>query len=137
MFSSISWQQYIIFLLIALLIYYISIALLYFRTEIAGLFRRDKIRNISFSAISSSVIKEDGDNSILFPAVHELVEELKEVIRFTADKNFPKEEIGMTLKNRIVKYPQLKDTPFVTAINNFLREQLPQLEETDLKRLWQ
>jgi len=131
MFSFISWQQYITFLVIGLFIYYAVIGFLYFRVEIAGLFKKGKTQN-SFSNISSQARKEEADNSMLFPAVHELMEELKEVI----DKNYQKEELLMSLKEKMNKYPQLKETIFKVAINNFLQQELPQLDEPDLKRIW-
>ena len=137
MFTSISRQQYITFLVIALLIYYALIGFLYFRAEIGGIFNRDKVRTISFLHLSSHEAPADEtDNSMLFPSVHELMDDLKSVISKNSHKQINKEELVLSLKDKVNRYPQLKDTAFTVAINNFLQQELPQLEETDLNRLW-
>lgn len=136
MFNFISWSQYIIFLVIALLVYYLLIGLLFFRAEIAGIFNRDKVRTISFPHLSSHEAAEETDNSMQFPAVHELLEDLKAVIGKNSRKELPKEELLMTLKEQVNKYPQLRDTSFAASISNFLHQELPQLDDVDLNRLW-
>lgn len=123
MFSSISWTEYFTFLLIALVIYYITVALLFYRKELAAVIRKG--RSSSYDMYGMPSIPVRNENTLL--------EELREVYHATMHREFPKEELMLTIIQKVKQYSGINKE----LVNQFLTEAFPQLEERDRHRIWQ
>src|SRR5688572_13431793 len=116
MFSNISWQDYLVALLIILIIYYGYVFLVYFRKDLLVPVRPDQRQ----SGDSKEMFREEEENALLFSTVHDLMEELKEVFQAAAEKKFPKEELFLGLQAKLKKYKKLKGTAFQVSVNNHI-----------------
>jgi hypothetical protein len=127
MFSSISWNQYIVSLSIVIIGYYLYIGYKYFRWEILGLIGINKIeqteaqipvdelkKQFTASIHADFMPKDNTDN--MFQA---FTDEVKAFL-FQANPSAPKEEILFALQQIISKYPALKNAENRAAINDFI-----------------
>lgn len=125
MFQTISWSQYINFLLIALLIYYPLVGLLFYRTELSALVKRKGGSNDLPGISAPSFNSEEQDDKLL--------DELRAVHEATTHRAFPKEELMLTIIQKVKQYSDINKE----LINQFMTEAFPQLEERDRRRIWQ
>src|SRR5687767_12067008 len=117
MFSNISWQDYLVTLLVILIIYYGYVLLVYFRNDILVPVRS----NVGAPQdANKDLFKEEEENALLFSSVHDLMEELREVFQIAAEKKFPKEELFHGVQSRLQKYKKLKGTAFQVSVNNHI-----------------
>ncbi len=123
MFQSISWSEYINFLLIALLIYYPAIGLLFYKKELALIIKKRPV-NGNGKPGTSSFTEESEDK---------LLEELREVHHATTHREFAKEELMLTIIQKVKQYTGINKE----VVNQFIEEAFPQLEERDRRRIWQ
>jgi hypothetical protein len=125
MLSSISWSEYFTTLLISLLLYYIVVGLLFFRADIIALVNR----NSSIFKSEKSNVEDSHLNSI----PHELMNQLNTV----SENNYEnKEELLTALKGKLKLYPGLQNKTMKNSISEFLQHNYPQLDEMDIKRIW-
>ena len=83
----------------------------------------------------------DPDISRLFPYVHELMDEIGQVLKTASSKNYIKEELITALQIKISKYPMLEDTAFKSTVSSFIATESRKacsvfLSEEELGRLW-
>lgn len=83
----------------------------------------------------------DPDTSMLFPYVHELMDEIGQVLKTASNKNYIKEELITALQMKISKYPMLEDTAFRGTVSSFIATESRKacsvfLSEDELERLW-
>ncbi|MBE7172871.1 MAG: hypothetical protein INR73_20005 [Williamsia sp.] len=83
----------------------------------------------------------ESDNSMLFPLVHDLINEIGQVLKTAAHKHYLKQELITALQITVSKYPMLDDTAFRISINNFLATESRKLcsvflSDDELERLW-
>lgn len=123
MFSLISWSAYFTFLLIVLVFYYITVALLFYRKELAAVLRKGR----------SSGYDMHGMPSIPGRNADTLLEELREVHHAAMHREFPKEELILTIIQKVRQYSGVNRE----LINQFIEEAFPQLEDRDRYRIWQ
>ena len=136
MFTSFSWQQYIIFISIGLLVYYMYILLRYYRDGLINFIK--KIKNIPV------ISEEKKNNKTLAPGdatLNELLEELKILFQLASKRKYPKEELMMALQLKLREYDQFKNTHFEIAVNNFMATESDNqcsihLGEEDQRVLW-
>lgn len=144
MFNSISWTQYLGFIVLLLIVYYIFIGVKFYSAELKQLFagkrkivdslvvaKNDFQANdaVKFHFPESQVelfpsnqkyapqIQETDDT---FQQVQELTAALKEVIKQAAEKNTIKEDFILSLQLLIKKYSFLKGSSFLAPINNLI-----------------
>lgn len=138
MFNKISWSQYILVLLIALVFYYAFVLLRYYRGDIRRLFSSREPGN-------KTIDEGDGLSSLTnekdFPAARELVQSLSTIIQQASQHNYIKEELIMSLSREVQKYPKLKGSAFQVAVNNQIEINVSEwckikLDTEDLKRIW-
>lgn len=125
MLQSISWSQYINFLLIVLFIYYPLIGLLFYRKELAMVIKRRNAGGDDPPGISSLSFAEEGEDKLL--------EELREVHLATTHREFPKEELMLTIIQKVKQYSGVNKE----LVNQFMEEAFPQLDQRDRRRIWQ
>lgn len=128
MLSSISWQQYFLFLVIALVLYYLFVWGVYFK------FKLPSFSIAGFSGLS--MYGEDQPNEALSTSQH-VIDEIKPV--FTGKQN--KHELVFALQGQLRKYNQWDEPDFREAINTFIAEESEttcsiHLDEEDLRAVW-
>ena len=98
MFDSVSWPQYLNFLLIVIPIYYLLIGLLYFRKELFTLVQGKGISNekLNMPALSRTESRED-----------QLLEELRQIHKASRGREFPKEELMLTIIQKVQQYDNI------------------------------
>jgi predicted house-cleaning noncanonical NTP pyrophosphatase (MazG superfamily) len=125
MFESISWSEYLHFLLIALFIYYPLVGLLFYRKELAALVKKGSGGPDDVPGLSSLSFGQENENKLL--------EELREVHHATTHREFPKEELMLTIIQKVKQYSGVNKE----LINQFMEEAFPELEDRDRRRIWQ
>lgn len=128
MLSSISWQQYFLFLIIATIIYYLFVWVVYFK------FKLPSFAIGSFSGIS--LHDEDQPDEVFSTSQH-VIDELKPV--FTGKEN--KNELVFALQGQLRKYNLWDEPDFRETINAFIAQESKttcsiHLGEEDLRAVW-
>ena len=136
MFHLVSWQQYMIFILVVTLIYYVFILLRFYHNELFHLLKG--VKNLPAIAEEKRDKKTfTGEND----SMNDLLEDLKTIFQSASQKKYPKEELMMALQLKLREYDQFKNTPFEIAVNNFIAEESENqcsihLGEEDQRVLW-
>lgn len=125
MLQSVSWNQYLVILAIALVIYYSFVWFVYFKGRIPAVLNNKKF--VSFYANA-----DDEELNKILPVTNELS------VHFAAKRN--KHELIVALQKGLERYHQA-DEYFKAAINRFIiHESLDKcsihLGEEDLRELW-
>lgn len=150
MLKNISWTSYLIFMLIALIGYYITICLKYYKAEIrdivsgrSNLFSKIKSGNQKAFAARSQIKlpNEQTDEHDLFPLINQFSEDIKILLAQAAANNLIKQEVIYALQQLGKKYFQIKATPFQSFITNYILVESSNyssihLSEEDLNTLW-
>jgi hypothetical protein len=117
MLQSISWGQLIIFLLIAMTIYYIAILLIYYRK---GIFNFPGCLFSRADAVEPKPTPyNNNSNALIISTIHELVEELKTLFTYLSKINCVKEELIQALQIKLRDYQQIKGTALQSAVNRY------------------
>jgi hypothetical protein len=142
MLNSISWTQYLVFVVLLLIAYYLFVGLKFYLFELSSLLKGKRLSvALAAETAEDDVIgrsKHFQDNQVeLFPTynryapqvqetddtfqqVEELTTKLKEVIADAASNNTIKEEFIRSLQLVLKEYHFLKGSPFLVAINNLI-----------------
>lgn len=148
MLSSISWSQYISFVSISLVGYYLYTGYKYFRWEILGLIGVKKIEQTETqipvaefkkqftSSNHADFMPKDSTENVL----QAFADEIKAYL-YEANPSAPKEEILFALQQIIAKYPVLKNIESRATINEFILGETKKhyqglLQEDDLLQIW-
>lgn len=127
MFSSTSWSQYITFLSLALVGYYIYVSYKYFRWEILGLIGIKKTEQSEVQIPVAELKKQftSSNNTDFMPKnnteniFQAFADEVKAYL-YEASPSAPKEEILFALQQIVSKYPVIKSIENRNAINEFI-----------------
>lgn len=151
MLSSISWSQFLVSLIWLVVIYYCLVALLYYRTEILGLFKSRQSKQIVFEqeskfqdgALSGNEwnVSDGKENVQATGKVHELMAALKSLLATAVKAKTIKEELVMALQMLLRDYPDLKELPIVTEINQQIKKDCQNicsitLSDAEIRMLW-
>ncbi len=144
MFNSISWAEFVAFVTLLLILYYLFIGVKFYFHELKQLMAGNKkisphlangnddrqtkeIKDLDLQEVQpelftshqkySPAIKEADDT---FQQVEELTASLKEAIAVAVDKEYIKEEFILFLQLLLRKYHFLKTPTFLVAINNLI-----------------
>lgn len=142
MLNSISWTEYLAFVVLLLIAYYLFVGLKFYSFELSALLKGKRPSGaLAIETAEDDVIdgsKHFQDNQVeLFPTynryapqvqetddtfqkVEELTAELKKVIEDAVSNNIIKEEFILSLQLALKKYHFLKGSPFLVAINNLI-----------------
>ena len=135
MFNFISWQQFICWLAIVLILYYILVVFLYYKRDIMSKWTK---RN---ATPSGAVGRSDYHENDLFVIASTLKTGIEQIVDEGTAHGWIKEELLYALSNRIQQDYKLRGTSFQPAINNHVRQlslnslQIS-LDDDDLVRLW-
>jgi hypothetical protein len=138
MLQSISWSQFVVFLLISMTLYYLAIFIIYFKLlrSLVAVFS-----HLSPGSKNNDGPDDAGDPDHLLDQVSGLTSSIKETIGEAASGHFVREEFLFSLKSMLKQYPELKDTGFQTGINHIIAESSEKkcgiiLSADELKGLW-
>lgn len=141
MFTNISWTNYIVVIILLLAIYYIFIGIRFYSRDFQQLLtvrRKGKIRSgddivenmpqnnladpfeqpESELAVSDSSFAQTSDDT--FQDIERLIIRLKEAIADAGTKQYIKEEFFLLVQLILKEYPDLKDSPYQSAINELI-----------------
>jgi hypothetical protein len=151
MLSAISWSQFLTTITIIILFYYLVVAILYYKREIFSLFktassgphafsfgRENQDRPISYNELTAATGKED---PYLSGKVHDLLEDVKNLLLVGAKVKTIREEIIVALQLLLRNYLVLKDLPITAEINEHIIAEAKgicsiTLSDAEMKMLW-
>ena len=154
MLSTISWGQFILFLLLVAAIYYAYVALRFYRREFIGLVRGHQAATAAIgkpSAAAPSQPKQvamfpeaspaGGEDTELFKVMEKVISLLKGVVSDGLTSGIGRDDLLDHLREILGGYRQLRKTPYQEAINNFIDRICSsnfslQLSAEDLAGLW-
>jgi len=143
----VSWEQYLIAVLICTVIYYAYVIMRYFRPEVKRLFsgktsgsqvgQEDEIINPFEQVIAPHSGDEDGDEQFL---VEELLERSRNLIGYAQDAALTKKDLLASVKMLFEEYPQI-DEGARAGINEQIMKDckilgVVSLEMSEVERLW-
>jgi hypothetical protein len=141
MLQSISWIQFVVFLLIATTVYYLAIFIIYFKLlkSLVAIFSPGNPGSKNNAASYDGDDADDPDH--LLDQVSKLTSGIKGNIMEAASGHFVREEFLYSLKSMLNQYPALKSTGFQTGINLIIAESTEKkygimLSELELNSLW-
>lgn len=108
MFSGISWQQYLIFLLTANAAYYLFVWIVFYKAKLPILSGIGRIRSMSLHP-------EDQPDEIMTTA-QRVIDELRPLFSGRSNKN----ELIQVLKSKLGKYNQWDEPGFRETINQYI-----------------
>lgn len=135
MLSQISWSQYLIFILVGLVVYYLYVLLRFYRKKIRGLFSSTE------SQPKTKIKNAINDNDEDFVVAKQLIDDISNVIQHAASVKYVREELIMAISKEVKIYPKLKGTAFQIAVNNKISMLVSNecgidLSDEDLQRIW-
>ncbi|HEV2353534.1 MAG TPA: hypothetical protein VGR89_04785 [Puia sp.] len=143
MFSSISWEQFILSTVGALGVYYSWVGFSYYRKDWLYRLSGKKTGGASLQPAQSPVTMPVGVAAAnpLLPLVHDLVDEIRALLQaegVTAEK----EDLLGKLRRLLQKYPTLNETSLQPSINQLIAIDCKNhcsmdLDETEIRALWQ
>ena len=154
MLSKISWQEFDSSIAFLLLIYYVAIIVLYYRKDIlkwstSGI----QINSSNNSVAEKNSIEETPDKKetaavkskeakINYGDVRELMEDLKTIFISSAEKKVMKQELILSIRNKLHNYRQLKGTEIEREIIGHIKNECKEkcaldLENEELENLWE
>lgn len=153
MIKAISWNEFLTFTGLLMVTYYVIITILFYRKEFIDILSNRK--KIAFSKLSQkqniavpvsdigasqSMHQSTADNTLM-PVVHELMEELNQVITVARRKRYAKEELVFSIQQVLHNYVQLKQTTFQISINSYIESEIKNhcsihLSAGEMNTLW-
>lgn len=157
MLTNISWTDYIIAVAISLAVYYFFVGIRYFSADLKDLVTGK--RELKFRAaipddtdesesIQTSEKNYNGESPAFetttdddFAEVEHLIERLKSVIADASAKKLIPQELKQYLHLVLQEYPNIKNSPFRTSINELVASECEKygavtLSEDEVELLW-
>lgn len=142
MFSSISWEQFILSTVVALGLYYSWVGFSYYRKDWLYRLSGKRAGGASLQPAQSSVATPGGAAAAnpLLPLVHDLVDEIRAFLQ-AEGVTAGKEDLKGKLRRLLQKYPTLKETSFQPSINQLIAIDSKNhcsvdLDENEIRALW-
>lgn len=155
MFSSTSWTDYTIVVLLLLAIYYLTVGIRFYFQELKSLTGKTKAQMhpandvpdnnaeneqvLSKLAQDQNCITETADEA--FQQIEHLMERMKAAIEEASRKKHIKEEFSLYLQLILNEYPELKKSPFRSTISELIISECARhgsiaLSEDEVVKLW-
>jgi deoxyribodipyrimidine photolyase len=142
MCSPISWQQFIITIVVGIVLYYGYVVISYYRKDWWFRLRRAKSPNEQPPSAEAPVAAANASSTPnpLLPVVHDLVDEIRALLQAEGNTT-AKDELLDKLQRLLQKYPALKDTPFQPSISQLIYIESKNrcaldLDEDEVAGLW-
>ena len=153
MLSKITWSEFIWFLVILLVPYYLFVLSLYFRKEVLAFMRNPVLRQQLVSE-GATLSKADpfnsrqtlntasSQNDISLSAIHDLLEDLKNIFTLASKTKMVKEELVQAIYSKLKTYPHLQGSDLQEDIANHIRIEAKdrcgiELTGNDIRLFWQ
>jgi hypothetical protein len=153
MLSKISWPEFIWLLVFLLIPYYLFVLIFYFKKEILAFMRNPVLRRgpVSEGAAFSeadplnspqTLNTASSQNDISLSAIHDLLEDLKNIFTLASKTKMVKEELVQAIYSKLKTYPHLQGSDLQEDIGNHIRIEVKdrcgiELTGVDMRRLWQ
>jgi hypothetical protein len=122
MFSSISWHQFILTIIVFVTLYYAYVGIGYYRNDWWRHLTTKKSAKQSVQQAPASAPVAPGASAMpnpLLPMVYDLVDEIRALLQ-GMEKDVGKAQLLDKLTALLQKYPALKDTAFQASINQLI-----------------
>jgi hypothetical protein len=142
MLSNIPWSEFLWFLSLLLICYYLYVCIFYFGKDLSTLFRLNKNKDSLFVEPSASHDQTKVSNSeIPCTLVHELLEDLKKIFIHSAQTETMKPELIQAIQSKMKGYPNISETDLKEDISEHIVQEVKQicgidLETGDLHQIW-
>ncbi|MBC7886654.1 MAG: hypothetical protein H7Z13_02110 [Ferruginibacter sp.] len=128
MLNNISWASYFYAVTIFLLIYYAFVLIVYYRNDLQNHLQKFTTRsnssslshNLPANRDAGEIINDWQDQADQNNSIGQLFLSLQSLIKNGANRNFPKEELLLSLQLKLQHYSALKDNSLKDNINNFI-----------------
>jgi hypothetical protein len=128
MLNNISWASYLYAISIILLIYYAFVLIVYYRNDlqnrVAGFKRRFDQASAGVNAptekMEADLIAQNTERDLPGNTLHELSLSIQSLIKIGASRNFPREELLLSLQLQLRKYTGEKNTNFKDNVSKFI-----------------
>jgi len=133
MFSTFSWHDFLVVLIVVLVIYYTALILVYYRNDISKILR-EGLPKLTLSTGNEKIGEQaDGHDGAL--------EGLTLVFKNAAEKKYHREELMQALQVYLKRYAHLRNTAFQLTMNNHISVSATALcdiylEDADIRQLW-
>jgi hypothetical protein len=129
MLNNISWASYVFATSIFLLVYYSFVLILYYQYDLQNVFQKIKSSFSNTATRRTSLPdKQNIDSTEKYSAdemqddyLQDLLFTLQSLIKNGASRNFPKEELLLSLQLKLQQYPALNDNTNKEKINHFIK----------------
>lgn len=152
MLSKITWSDFIWFIVILVIQYYLFVLTFYFRKEILSFMRNPARRRepdseaVTLSAAEPFHIPQilpaaSSSDDISLSVIHELLEDLKKLFAAASKSKMVKAELVQAIYSKLKTYPHLQDSDLQEDINNHIRIEAKdrcgiEFTSDDIRRLW-
>lgn len=114
----ITWQQYLVFITVASLVYYGVMMVTCYKQELTACLKRGKTKHLKMDNTGGN--KHHGKDTDAFAMAHALSDELKILVKQAAGKNYIKAELLLALQLQLAGYTESVPAAFKAAINNLI-----------------
>jgi hypothetical protein len=151
MLNKISWSEFIWFIIILVIPYYLFVLTVYFKKEILAFIRNPALRRAPVSEAATLSGPEPFNIPQILPAasssedislsvVHDLLEDLKNIFFSAVKTKMVKEELVQAIHSKLKTYPHLQGSDLQEDIANHIRIEVKdrcgiELTGDDLQRL--
>jgi predicted phosphohydrolase len=128
MFTSISWQSYLVGVGSFLILYYVVVGLKFYKKELKGLFKPKSTQVVKTQVIEDGQLKIEDD----FQDVEHLITRVKEVFELAGKEALNKSEVEDFLALVFTDYPTIKDEGLRASVNEFVVSEARKIEQIEL-----
>jgi hypothetical protein len=128
MFTSISWQSYLVGVGSFLVVYYAVIGVKFYKKELKGFFKPKSTGGLMPQGIEDSQLKIEDD----FQDVENLITRVKEVFELAGKEGLNKSEVEDFLALVFSDFPTIKDEGLRASVNEFVASEARKIEQIEL-----
>jgi hypothetical protein len=143
MCSSISWEQFILVIVVIVSLYYGYVGVSYYRKDWLYWLTGKKLPSASLQPVVSpaTMPKDAAAANPLLPLVHDVVDEIRALLQAEGSA-VVKDDLLDKLRRLLQKYPMLKNTTFQPSINQLIAVDTKsqcsvELVQDEIEGLWQ
>jgi hypothetical protein len=143
MLANISWENYSIFILVMVCIYYAIVFIVFYKTEIMSIITRFNSENHNNE--NNWLIRQDNEEKTIDSNTNKAIEQLQNEIivalQNARTKKLIKDEIMLSLQLILHNYDSIRQSKSGQIINNYIKEACENicsisLENEEADRLW-
>lgn len=128
MFSSISWQDYLMAVAIALTIYYLVVGVKFYRSEVKELFK-SKHKPLGLTMDTGEEPPPENNDLV---EIENLISRVKEVFDMAANQQLTTAEVEEFLSLVFADYPSIKHSDWRASVNELVVSESEEIANIDL-----